>query len=204
MFITFEGIDGAGKTTQAKLLFEHLNKNGKKAILTKEPGGGGEFCMKIRELLIHYKTNQLTDLFAIYAARNEHIQNTIIPALQEGKIVICDRFLDSTIAYFCYNKQGEDLKNALDFLNVMQTYTADSLKPEKTFLIDANYSVIRERLAERSEGVDDKYDNFSEEKYGQIMGLYYKIQENEPQRMVKIDGNKNKESIFEEILAFVG
>ncbi|MEN9782630.1 MAG: hypothetical protein RL208_783 [Pseudomonadota bacterium] len=203
MFITFEGIDGVGKTTQARMLFEYFNKNNKEAILTKEPGGGGEFSMKIRELLIHYKTNQLTDLFAIYAARNEHIQNTINPALQGGKIVICDRFFDSTIAYFCYNKTGEDLQKALDFLNTIQGYVAQQLKPKKTFLIDADYSIIRARLSARNEGVDDKYDNFSEEKYNQIMNLYYSIQKAEPQRMIIINGNQGKDEIFEEILSHI-
>jgi dTMP kinase len=91
MFISFEGIDGCGKTTQAEMLCDYFKSNGKKVILTKEPGGGGQFSLAIRKLLSTSDTLILSELLAIYAARNEHIKKVIIPHLNNNFIVILYR-----------------------------------------------------------------------------------------------------------------
>ena len=107
MFIVFEGIDGSGKTTQAQLLVQHLNENGIPAIYTKEPGGwdGGE---KMRDFLLHGDVQgKTTELMMFFADRSEHVARVIEPALKEGKVVVCDRYTDSTIAYQCFGR-GHD------------------------------------------------------------------------------------------------
>ena len=100
-FITFEGVEGAGKSTQSKLLVEYLNKNNIEAIWTREPGGS-EGAEEIRKLLINGAINKwdgITELLLMYAARRDHTEKKIKPLLAQGKTVICDRYLDSTVAY---------------------------------------------------------------------------------------------------------
>ena len=96
------GLNGSGKSTQVKLLHKYFLENGKASILTKGIGGGGEFCMEIRRILCTTKSiDNLTELFLLYASRNEHVKNVLLPAIKEGKHIVCDRYVDSSYAYQC-------------------------------------------------------------------------------------------------------
>ena len=113
-FITFEGGEGTGKSTQAKLLFSSIKKTSEKVILTREPGGTN-IAEEIRKIIVknNFNLNKLSELLLIYAARNEHLKDTIIPSLDKGHVILCDRFLDST---FVYQVQGKRLTQK--FLNI--------------------------------------------------------------------------------------
>ena len=107
LFITFEGGEGTGKSTQAKLLFSSIKKTSEKVILTREPGGTN-IAEEIRKIIVknNYNLNKVSELLLIYAARNEHLKDTIIPSLDKGHVILCDRFLDST---FVYQVQGKKI-----------------------------------------------------------------------------------------------
>ena len=204
MFITFEGINGSGKTTQSRKLFEYLNGIGKDVVLTKEPGGGGEYCMSLREILLKTKNmSKLAELFLLYSARVEHIKNVIGPALKAGKIVICDRYIDSTFAYQCVG--DKEMDEIVEYLN-------DKIKlviPDITFLIDIPVSVSESRLAPlvyeaiiKGEGYK-KYDEIETSNMQKIVDSYRKIATNNSDRVKIIDGTLDKNEIHKKIVSIV-
>ena len=204
MFITFEGINGSGKTTQSRKLFEYLNGIGKDVVLTKEPGGGGEYCMSLREILLKTKNmSKLAELFLLYSARVEHIKNVIEPALKAGKIVICDRYIDSTFAYQCVG--DKEMDEIVEYLN-------DKIKlviPDITFLIDIPVSVSESRLAPlvyeaiiKGEGYK-KYDEIETSNMQKIVDSYRKIATNNSDRVKIIDGTLDKNEIHKKIVSIV-
>ena len=203
MFITFEGINGSGKSTQARLLADNLQKLGHDVVLTKEPGGGGEFCMKLRKLIVETKDiSKLTELFLLYAARNEHIIKLVQPALEAGKIVICDRYVDSSYAYqCCYDwKNAEFVKSLHDKIG--------GLMPDLTFMMDITVRESEERLAPliysstANEGYK-KYDELETEHMQKILDVYHKLADENQDRIVKIDGMQAPEDIEKQILEVV-
>ena len=205
MFITFEGINGSGKTTQSRKLFEYLNGIGKDVVLTKEPGGGGKYCMSLREILLKTKNmSKLAELFLLYSARVEHIKNVIEPALKAGKIVICDRYIDSTFAYQCVG--DKEMDEIVEYLN-------DKIKlviPDITFLIDIPVSVSESRLAPlvyeaiiKGEGYK-KYDEIETSNMQKIVDSYRKIATNNSDRVKIIDGTLDKNEIHKKIVSIVG
>ncbi len=146
-FITFEGIEGSGKSTQIRLLFEHLKEKGIDVKMTREPGGTviGE---RIRGILLDPSSDGLiprAELFLYAAARAQHIEEVIQPAIDEGKIVLCDRFSDATVAY-----QGYGREIPLNVVKVVNTLVAIDLKPKLTFLLDLPVEVGLKRARERN------------------------------------------------------
>ena len=142
MFITFEGIDGSGKTTQGKLLKERLEALGYKVLLTREPGGT-KVAESIRSLLLHLdeKIEPMTEVFLYCAARNEHLEKIIIPALNEGYIVISDRYYDSTLAYQGF---GRDL--GIEEMKKINWHFINTCPPDLTFFLDIDMKDFEERL----------------------------------------------------------
>jgi dTMP kinase len=201
MFITFEGINGSGKTTQAKKLFEHLTAIGKNVVLTKEPGGGGEFCMALRELLLKTKDiSSMTELFVLYASRTEHLRKVVEPALNDGKIVICDRYIDSSFAYQCFEKP--ERKHLVEFLHK----TINGLMPDITFLIDIPVEVSEARLAPlvyeamiSGQGYK-KYDELETSHMQKIINEYHNISNEYKDRVKLIDGTKSIDEIHNDIV----
>lgn len=151
IFITFEGIDGCGKSTQCELLKDHLKENGKDFIFVREPGGTiiGE---RIREILLDKKNTQMTartELLLFEAARAQITDEVIKPALEEGKIVICDRFFDSSSAY-----QGKARGMGMDFVAGLNMAATGGLKPDITFYFDITAEEALERRGKRGEASD--------------------------------------------------
>lgn len=130
MFITFEGIDGSGKSTQLELLAEALRKAGKKVLLTREPGGTA-LAENLRKVLLESNVSAQAELLLFGAARAQHVAEVIKPALQDGAIVLSDRFADSSVAY-----QGGGLKLPSDFIDAMNQFACGDLRPDITFLLD--------------------------------------------------------------------
>ena len=161
IFVTFEGIEGSGKSYQSKKLYKTIKKRKIPVLLTREPGGtpGAE---KIRRIILEdyfnlytkIKFNKYTDTLLYLAARNEHIKNKIKPAIYKRKIIICDRFIDSTLAYQVY---GKGVSKTL--VNLIHKYILDGIKPDLTFLLKVNISKAMARLKNRKK--KNRYDKFS-------------------------------------------
>ena len=194
MFITFEGIDGAGKSTQIKLLTEHLKENGIEFVLTREPGGC-EIAEKIREIILSTKSDlgAVGELFLYFASRAEHIRQVIKPALDSGKWVICDRFADSTFAY-----QGAGRGLDVVKMKEINSFATQNINPNLTILLDITVDVSLERRRLRGKSADrlEQNDrNFFENTRNHFLNLA----KDEPQRFLVIDGTLGEFEICEKI-----
>lgn len=193
--ITFEGIDYSGKTTQAKKLFNYLKRKGYKVILLREPGGE-KVSEKIRQVLLSSRNtgmNHLTELLLYEAARAQLVSRVILPALRQGKLVICDRFYDSSLAYQGYGR-GLDIK-MIDFLNRV---SISGLRPDMTILIDIPITVFTRRMRQN----DKKKDRIEKEKidfYKRVRDGYLKIAGKEKKRFKMIGGSGEIEEVWEEV-----
>ena len=190
-FICFEGVEGSGKSTQAKLLYKFIKKNiTKNVILTREPGGT-LFSEKIRNLMLDKKTNisPLTEFFLLMAARNEHIISKINFYLKKKFIIICDRFFYSTLAYQHY-LEGMDRK----FIFSIQKKIFNKVHPDITFLIDLNKKESKIRINKRSKKTN-KFDKLSSYHFNKIRNGFLKISKIYKNKIVLIKGNKSLNEI---------
>jgi dTMP kinase len=190
-FICFEGVEGSGKSTQAKLLYKFIKKNiTKNVILTREPGGT-LFSEKIRNLMLDKKTNisPLTEFFLLMAARNEHIISKINFYLKKKFIIICDRFFYSTLAYQHY-LEGMDRK----FIFSIQKRIFNKIHPDITFLIDLNKKESKIRINKRSKKTN-KFDKLSSYHFNKIRNGFLKISKMYKNKIVLIKGNKSLNEI---------
>ena len=191
IFVTFEGIEGSGKSYQCRKLYKNLRKKNLSVVLTREPGGttGAE---KIREVILEdyfhqnskEKFNKYTDTLLYLAARNEHIENKIKPAIYKKKIIICDRFVDSTFAYQVFGK-GVD-KN---LVNSVHKYILGGIKPDLTFILKVNISKALHRLKKRKKM--NRYDKFSKNFYIKVQNAFIKIATKNKRRYFVIDNSKD-------------
>jgi len=194
-FVSFEGIDGCGKSTQAKLLNQHFVDQGKDVIFSREPGGspGAE---TIRALLLTGNTDKWsaeTELLLFTAARRDHLETTIEPALASGKMVICDRFADSTRIY-----QGTtrgDLRSKVDLLHT----TMIGREPDITIIIDVEPEVALKRGLARNSG-EDRFEDFGLEFQENLRHGFLKLAEEYPFRCHLVDGNRPTEEVFKDVL----
>ncbi len=201
MLITFEGIEGCGKTTQINLLENFLSEKNYPYILSREPGGT-RIGDRVREILLDsqfLEINPYTELFLYLAARVQHVKEVIEPALKRGKIVLCDRFIDATIAY-----QGFGHGIDLQLIEELNTLVTRNLKPEITFLIDLPVEISLRRAWNRIEleGFSAKEDRFERKdlKFHQrVREGYLQIARKEPDRIKVIDGSEEKEFISQRI-----
>ncbi len=193
-FISFEGCEGSGKSTQAKLLAEHLEKLGYKVVLTREPGGT-ELAEQIRKVILSGNKieDTLTEFLLISAARRDHVENKIKPALANGSFVICDRFFDSSLAYQGYAR-GLDL----ELMRSIKTLSIDGFEPDLTFLIDIEPAVALERI-QKFRSDNNHYDAMGIKFHNNVRNGFLEIAEQNPNRFLIIDGNKPQEEVFEMI-----
>ena len=194
-FICFEGVEGSGKSTQAKLLYKFIKKKiTKNVILTREPGGT-LFSEKIRNLMLDKKTNisPLTEFFLLMAARNEHIISKINFYLKKNFIIICDRFFYSTLAYQHY-LEGMDKK----FIFSIQKKIFNKIHPDITFLIDLNKKDSKVRINKRAKKTN-KFDKLSSYHFNKIRNGFIKISKMYKNKIVLIKGSKSLNEIQNEI-----
>lgn len=196
-FITFEGIEGSGKSTQSKKLYEFLLAAKLNAILTREPGGT-KASEKIREILIDDEIKKLeakTELFLNFAARLEHVEKLIKPALAENKIVISDRFFDSTFAY-----QGSAFGLDSKLIDEVKKMTIGDFAPDITFLIDVPVEHAFARIQNRES--NNRYEKLGLDFHQKVRNGFLKLA-SENQRIVLIDGTKTPQEVFEKITQFL-
>ncbi len=202
LFIVFEGIEGCGKSFQSKKLYNRLKKNKVDVILTREPGGTKSSEL-IRNLILKdyfskdskEKFDKYTDTLLYLAARNEHIKNKIKPALAKKKIVICDRFIDSTIAYQVYGK-----KVNLSFINNIHKKILQGIKPNLVFVLKVSKKSSRSRLKKRKS--KNRYDNFAQSFYTKAQNSFIKLAKNKKNYFI-LESSSNDKFLEGEIYEIV-
>lgn len=189
LFITFEGADGCGKSTQLNLLQKYLEEKGFETVVTREPGAKG-LGEEIRKLLLHYDgyISPRSEAFMFLADRAQHIDTIIKTAVNEGKIVLCDRHTDSTIAYQGYGR-GEDIEK-LKYLNVLAT---DGFIPDLTLIYDVDIDTALKRRGDDRDRMEQAGKDFQKK----VQQGYKKIADSEPERVKIIDATESIDAVFE-------
>ncbi|MBP6940148.1 MAG: dTMP kinase [Syntrophorhabdaceae bacterium] len=190
MLITFEGIEGSGKTTQIELLYHHLKQAGHDVIKTREPGGTA-FGEALRKIFLHESLNvlPLSELMIFMAMRAQHVEELILPALKNGKVVLCDRFVDASYAYQGYGR-GIDL-GIIETLNRLVT---KGVRPNLTILLDCTAKKGLKRKAAFN-NVMDRFEKEDLAFHRRIKDAYLKLSREEPKRFLVIDGTESIENI---------
>lgn len=198
-FITFEGGEGCGKSSHIKALCEHFELLGRTCIKTREPGGTplGE---KIRELLLHAKEgvgmSTRAEIMLFEAARAQHVDELIKPALMRGEIVLCDRFADSTSAY-----QGVARKLDANAVEKLNNFATDNLQPDLTIILDISATEGIARAAGRDAGKTDRMGAEKLEFYEAVRSAFLRMAKDNPKRFAVVDSSGTKEETFKKILA---
>lgn len=196
LFITFEGPDGAGKTTQVQRFVDQLKHQGFDVLMTREPGGT-PISDKIRELILtpeHQEMDDITEVLLYAASRSQHVHEKVIPALKSGKIVVCDRFVDASIAY-----QGYGLGISVDEVKQINRFATSGLVPDRTYLLDVPVAEGKTRLLARS-GLD-RIEQKGEAYHERVRDGFRQLAEQHPERIRVINAFRSIDTIAEEILA---
>jgi dTMP kinase len=204
-FVTFEGIEGCGKTTQIRLLKDSLEKEGYRVITTREPGGT-PIGDKIRDILLDAGNREIdlkTELMLYQAARAQHVNDIIRPSLKEGHVVICDRFTDATLVY-----QGYAQKLNKDFIALLNQFVTDKLIPDLTILIDCPVEIglkrAQERIAQNLDGpAEDRFEEKNYEFHQAVRLGYLDTADNNNTRFLIVDGREDPASVHGSILSAV-
>ena len=199
LFIVFEGVEGCGKSFQSKKLFSNLKKRKIPVILTREPGGT-KSAELIRNLILRdyfkkakrEKFDKYTDTLLYLAARNEHVKNKILPALNQKKVVICDRFTDSSFAYQVFGKKV----NSKFIINIHK-FILNGLKPNLTFVLKVSSKASRRRLLKRK--TRNRYDNFKQSFYDKVQKSFLRISKNKKNYYI-LESSNNDNLLEKKIL----
>lgn len=194
LFLTFEGIDGSGKSTQARRLAKALTNLGHQVVLTREPGGspGAE---EIRRLVLEGEPDRWsaeTEILLFTAARRDHLERTILPALEAGKIVICDRFADSTRMYQGLSRG--DLRQLVDQLHKLMI----GREPDITLLIDMDPETGLSRAKGR-QGTEERFEDFGPELQRKMRAGFLELSQEFPDRFHVVDGNRDADRVAQDV-----
>ena len=198
MFISFEGTEGVGKTTLIRKIYEHLEQQGQSVVLTREPGGT-PMAEQIRSLLLSVNHEESmsndTELLLMYAARAQHLEQVIVPALTKHKTVLCDRFTDASFAYQCAGRGLSQSK--LQLLN--ENFV--SHMPNITFWLDAPIETGMSRARER--GALDRFEQEKVAFFEKVRAGYQELFELSPERMKRVDATQSPEQVFAQAVAYL-
>jgi dTMP kinase len=191
MLITFEGIEGCGKTTQIELLSDYLTGQGYSVVKTREPGGTG-FGEALRELLLQKGMNvgPLCELLVFMAMRAQHVDEVILPALKDGRIVLCDRFTDATYAY-----QGSGRKIDTAIIDTLNSMVTKGIRPNLTILLDI---AVEKGLKRRAASSDmDRIEGENISFHQRVSTAYEKLAKEDPKRFFVVDANLKIETVHD-------
>ena len=195
MFISFEGTEGVGKTTLIRKIYEHLEQQGQQVVLTREPGGT-PMAEQIRALLLSVNHEESmsndTELLLMYAARAQHLQQVIVPALTEQKTVLCDRFTDASFAYQCAGRGLSQSK-----LQLLNDHFVSHM-PNITFWLDAPIETGMSRARER--GALDRFEQEKVSFFEKVRVGYQQLWERYPERVKRLDATQSPEQVFAQAL----
>lgn len=199
-FITFEGNEGSGKTTQSKLLYEKLLDNGIKAVWTREIGGT-DIAELIRNIVLFKDMSITTELLLIMAARYEHIEKFIRPNLNEGNWVICDRFIDSTLCYQSKNSEEQQL------ILELHRKLLDNFFPDLTLIINVSPSITMQRIKIReihkNTNLLNKFDSRNQQFHQKITDAFIQVSKLFPERIVQVNGEPMIEDVSSEVINII-
>lgn len=202
-FVTFEGIEGCGKTTQSAMLKAALEKKGKSVVLTREPGGTA-VGTKMREILLDVRTKNLVplaELLLYEADRAQHVAEVIRPALDAGKVVVCDRYIDASTAY-----QGAARGVAPDLVEALNRIATGGLEPALTLLLDLPAEVSVKRARDRAEKAGGRPDRFEREElpfHQSVRDGYLAIAARRPGRFVRLAADRTPDEVGKDVLEIV-
>lgn len=198
MFISFEGTEGVGKTTLIRKIYEHLEQQGQQVVLTREPGGT-PMAEQIRSLLLSVNHEESmsndTELLLMYAARAQHLQQVIVPALTEYKTVLCDRFTDASFAYQCAGRGLSQSK-----LQLLNDHFVSHM-PNITFWLDAPIETGMSRARER--GALDRFEQEKVTFFEKVRAGYQQLWEQYPERVKRLDATQSPEQVFAQALQYL-
>lgn len=195
MFITFEGADGCGKTTQLNLLKDYLENKGLDVVLTREPGGKG-LGEHIRKILLTYDgpVSDRCESFLFLADRAQNIDVIVKPAIEQGKIVLCDRHTDSTVAYQGYGR-GLDI----DEINKLNNLATGGKKPDLTFVFDVDIETSMKRVGKEKDRMESSGKDF----FNRVRQGYLELAKLEPKRIKVVDSTKSIEEVHQKVIEII-
>ncbi len=195
LFITFEGADGCGKTTQLNLLNDYLIKKGYKVLLTREPGGKG-LGEKIREILLNYdgEVSDRCESFLFLADRAQNIDVIINPAIKQGKIVLCDRHTDSSVAYQGYGR-GLDIEQ----IKILNNLATNGIQPDLTLVFDVDIETSMQRVGSDK----DRMENSGKEFFNRVRNGYLELAKQSPDRIKVIDATKAIDKVHKNVIEII-
>lgn len=187
-FVTLEGVDGAGKSTHLPWIAERMRAHGRDVLVTREPGGSA-LAERLRALVLGEAMDPLCETLLMFAARADHLARTVLPALEGGTWVLCDRFTDSTCAY-----QGGGKGVPAQLIERLAAHVHPGLEPDRTLLFDCAYEVSRARLAAAGRP-PDRFEAETREFFERVRAVYRRLAEANPQRIRLIDGARPPEEV---------
>ena len=200
LFITIEGPEGSGKTTVAKKVVEKLENEGYKVLYTREPGGVG-IAEKIRDIILDVNNTNLdprSEALLYAASRRQHLVEKVLPALRDGFIVICDRFVDSSLAY-----QGHARKIGIDEIYDINTFAIDTHWPDITILLDIEPEIGLQRIMKNRQDEVNRLDLEGLNFHNLVHEGYQIIKEKYASRMTLVDGNQSPEVVFDSVYKII-
>ena len=193
-FLTLEGVDGAGKSTHIEFIADAVRTKGAHVIVTREPGGT-EVAEKLRHAILEQPMSPIVETLLIFAARSDHVERVIKPALESGQWVICDRFTDATAAY-----QGAGQGVSMDLIARLAEAAHPGLQPSRTLIFDCPYDVAAARLAKAGRTLD-RFEREDRAFFERVRAAYLAITKREPQRARLIDASLSAAQVREQIKA---
>jgi dTMP kinase len=191
-FITFEGVDGAGKSTHVEWFANELRSSGRAVLVTREPGGS-QLAEKLRELVLHEPMDAVTETLLVFAARDDHLKKRILPALSAGTWVVCDRFTDATVAY---QGGGKGVDGAL--IETLKNVVHPDLKPDCTLVFDCDYEVSRERMSKSGRALD-RFEREGQAFFERVRSAYLAAAKADSARIRVIDSTHSLDAIRAEL-----
>lgn len=197
VFITFEGGEGSGKTTIASLVKEQLEKEGYQVVLTREPGGV-DIAEEIRNVILDVKNTNMdkkTEALLYAASRRQHLVEKVIPALNQGAVVICDRFIDSSLVY-----QGLARGIDIDEVYEMNLFATENILPQRTIFFDIQPELGMQRIAMNKDREVNRLDMEKMDFHHKVYQGYLQICDKYSQRIVKVDASQSIENVFNQVI----